>query len=89
MELPLLPVMPLTIEQKLLRPGGVTPVPFEQRNDVLQNAAPPGRTTAQRGSLRPLLFRGEYAILKPADGNQRSFGSTRYDDKHVEKENLL
>ena len=35
MELPSLPVMPLTIEQKLLAPGGITPTAFERKNDVL------------------------------------------------------
>ena len=35
MELPPLPVLPLTIEQKLLTPGGITPTAFERKNDVL------------------------------------------------------
>ena len=39
MELPSLPSMPLTIEQKLLAPGGITPTAFDRKNDVLTNAA--------------------------------------------------
>ena len=30
-----LPVMPLTIEQKLRAPGGITPTAFDRKNDVL------------------------------------------------------
>lgn len=58
-----LPVMPLTVEQKLLRPGGVTPVPFEQRNDVLQNAAlqkEVGYTRLQSGAAQLIYFYGDY-----------------------------
>lgn len=34
-----LPVLPLTIEKKLLAPGGITPTAFQRKNDVLTNGA--------------------------------------------------
>ena len=70
-----LPVMPLTVEQKLLRPGGVTPVPFEQRNDVLQNAAlqkEVGYTRLQNGVAQLIYF---------SDGVEYSFfGKATFED---------